>query len=353
MQYIGQNLIHIGRANESHRAEWDKFLLSCNNATFFHQFDWSKVVKSTYGHKPYYLYATKDKEIVGIFPLFFMKGGVFGKYLVSLPYCDYGGPLSNYQDIENQLIKRSMDICEKLGADFLEIRTEKNYKNPKMIIRDDKANLTLKLKDNWKILWDSFKPKVRNQIRKAQKNNLIFKVSTTSTLGLSDFYKVFSQNMRDLGTPVHSIKFFSKIIETFPESSNFAHVIYDGQVIASSLFIKFKDYLEVPFASSIKKFRSLCPNNLLYWEIIKMACQKGSKQFVFGRSSWNSGTFNFKKQWGAVPHQLHYQYYLDKIDEIPGLNPNNEKYQLAIALWKKLPVPLTRFFGPRIMRNIP
>jgi lipid II:glycine glycyltransferase (peptidoglycan interpeptide bridge formation enzyme) len=111
--------------------------------------------------------------------------------------------------------------------------------------------------------------------------------------------------------------------------------------------------LEVPWASSIGTYKTLCPNNLLYWGAIQFAIQRGFTKFDFGRSTPHEGTYNFKKQWGAVPIQLHWQYLIDSLDSIPDLNPSNPKYKTAIRVWQHLPLTATKLLGPVIVRNIP
>jgi hypothetical protein len=111
--------------------------------------------------------------------------------------------------------------------------------------------------------------------------------------------------------------------------------------------------MEMPWASSIADYKSLCPNNLLYWEAIRLALGQGCTSFDFGRSTPNEGTFNFKKQWGAQPVQLHWQYLLASGEALPELSPKNPKFELAIRIWQKLPVALTRIAGPHIVRCIP
>jgi hypothetical protein len=38
---------------------------------------------------------------------------------------------------------------------------------------------------------------------------------------------------------------------------------------------------------------------------------------------------------------------------MPNVSPANPKFQLAIALWQKLPIALTTRVGPMIVRAIP
>jgi lipid II:glycine glycyltransferase (peptidoglycan interpeptide bridge formation enzyme) len=115
----------------------------------------------------------------------------------------------------------------------------------------------------------------------------------------------------------------------------------------------FRDRFEVPWASSVRDYKALCPNQMLYWEAIRFAMARGFKEFDFGRSTPNEGTFNFKKQWGAAPVQLNWQYLLGASRLVPELNPSNPRYRLAIGAWKRLPVWATKAIGPSIVRNIP
>ena len=84
-----------------------------------------------------------------------------------------------------------------------------------------------------------------------------------------------------------------------------------------------------------------------------MACERGYKVYDFGRSTPDEGTYQFKEQWGAKPLQLYWHYWMRNDGQLPELNPKNPKYQLAIKMWQKLPVALTKVIGPSIVKNIP
>ena len=123
--------------------------------------------------------------------------------------------------------------------------------------------------------------------------------------------------------------------------------------VASGFLIGFKKRLEIPWASSLKEYNKLSPNMLLYWSVLKFAIENGYKQFDFGRSSIESGTYRFKEQWGAKPIQLYWYYWLSNGGKLPELNPHNPKYQTAINIWKRLPLSVTKIIGPRIVKNLP
>ena len=49
------------------------------------------------------------------------------------------------------------------------------------------------------------------------------------------------------------------------------------------------------------------------------------------------------------PHLL----LLVRRKQLPDFTPKNPKFQAAIQLWRKLPIPLTRLIGPPLVRLFP
>ena len=100
-------------------------------------------------------------------------------------------------------------------------------------------------------------------------------------------------------------------------------------------------------------FSQYSPNMFLYWNVLKYACENNYRVFDFGRSTVGEGTYRFKEQWGAKPVQLYWHFWMKNGGPLPELNPKNPKYRIAIKIWQKLPVGLTRLIGPRVVKNIP
>ena len=109
-----------------------------------------------------------------------------------------------------------------------------------------------------------FNAKLRNQIRKAEKSGLRFVVGRLELL--DRFYDVFAHNMRNLGKPVYGKSFFRNILEAFPDATTIFAVYYEIKMIAAGISSRFRNTLEIPWASSISDYKMLCPNNMLYWE---------------------------------------------------------------------------------------
>ena len=159
--------------------------------------------------------------------------------------------------------------------------------------------------------------------------------------------------MRDLGTPVYSRRLFEEVLRTFPERAQLHIVRLNGQPIAAGLTYRTASMVQLPWASSIREFNSLCANVLLYWDAIQFAQSTGAGVFDMGRSTPNEGTFKFKAQWGAEPVPLHWEYKLSCDGRLPDVSPANSQFQLAIALWQKLPLGVATRVGPMIVRAIP
>jgi serine/alanine adding enzyme len=333
------------------KTAWDDFVSRHPDATSYHQYGWREVVGKSFGHAAYYLACSdEDGTIHGILPLVNMQSRFFGNFMVSLPFFNYGGLLSDSEQADHSLLKAADSLRQHIGASSIELR---HFAAPhgELPAKTPKVTMIIDLSDNGDRQWKGFNAKLRNQIRKAEKSGL--QIVTGGPDLLDGFYQVFCRNMRDLGTPVYGIDFFRNILNVFPQTTKIFSVTHNDTIIASGIASWFRDTLELPWASSIRKYKSLCPNNILYWGSIKFAIEQGFSKFDFGRSTPNEGTYRFKEQWGAQPVPLYWQYLLGAKTPMPELNPKNPKYRLAISLWQKLPVGLTKILGPPIVRNIP
>jgi FemAB-related protein (PEP-CTERM system-associated) len=330
---------------------WDAYVASHSGSANYHLYGWRDVITRSFGHRSYYLTARNIRnEISGLLPLVYIKSSLFGRYLVSLPFFNYGGLLSSDDESAASLLNESRRMLADLRAEYVEFRHWEMLSGG-FRTKEHKVTMILGLEADEEAQWKALDAKVRNQVRKALKCGLTV---ISGHLDLMDgFYEVFSRNMRDLGTPVYDKNFFRNILETFPETTHIISIMMGDKTVASGILTWFRDTLEVPWASSISDYRDMCPNNLLYWEAIKFAISNGSARFDFGRSTPGEGTFRFKKQWGSKPVQLYWQYLLGREGEVPHLNPDNPKYGLAIRVWRHLPLTVANSLGPRIVRSIP
>jgi FemAB-related protein (PEP-CTERM system-associated) len=347
----------IRQARERDEARWNGFVLAHPEAEKYHLYGWRRVIVKSFGHPTHYLLAETGGETRGVLPLAQIKSRLFGHFLVSLPFFNYGGVLAADTEAEKALFHRAVELARELGAQHLEVRHlaplawfSANGAGGHYFTRRHKVSLRLALPGSAEALWNSLRSKLRSQVRKPLKEGCTAAVGGAELVG--EFYRVFAQNMRDLGTPVYSRRLFESVLAEFPGAARIGVVRHQGQPIAAGLVMGFRDILEVPWASSLRAHSRLAPNMLLYWSLLEFACQAGYRRFDFGRSSPESPACRFKEQWGAQPVALSWHYWSAE-GRVADLSPGNSRFGLAIALWRRLPLGLANSLGPGIVKYLP
>ena len=346
---IDANDIHVS-LDAATPEEWNRYVESNPAASLYHRAEWQALIKETFGHSGYY-FSARDKtgNITGVLPLIRLRSRLFGDFMVSMPYFNYGGAVADHPLIEQHLMEAAAQQGARIGVSHIEFRDDTPRRE--LPARTEKVNMILHLPDNQDELWQSFTPKLRAQIRRPQREKP--QVLMGGVEYLDDFYAVFSRNMRDLGTPVYSRTFFRNILDSFPDTSQLIVARLADRPVAAAFLIGHRDTLEIPWASTLSDVNRLSINMLLYWEILKYAIKQGYRNFDFGRSSKDSGTYRFKQQWGAQPRPLYWHYWQASGDTLPSLNPDNPRYALAIKVWQRLPLRVTTALGPLIVKNLP
>jgi serine/alanine adding enzyme len=338
----------VRSAGEADAGEWDAFVRSHERSSGYHLWAWRRVFEDVFGHECAYLQARNGNRIVGVLPLVKFRSWLFGRSLVSLPFVNYGGVVAVDAVAADALLGAACGLARTWRARHVELR-HAGRQFSQLPCRTHKVVMRLRLADP-ETLWRALDRKVRNQVRKSQQSGL-----TAADGGVElipDFYDVFARNMRDLGTPVYSCRLFERVLRQFPESATVFVVRSGGRCVAGAIAYEFRDTIEVPWASSLREFRALCPNMLMYWTMIRWAADKRAVWFDFGRSTPHEGTYLFKKQWGAVPEDLCWEYGALGDRPVPDQSPANPTFAPAIRAWKRVPVSIATRLGPLIVRNI-
>jgi FemAB-related protein (PEP-CTERM system-associated) len=328
----------------------DAYVRSHPRATPYHLRAWLGVIERAFGHRVLSLAAETSGRIAGVLPLVFFHSRVFGRFAVSVPFVNYGGVLAESAEAEQLLLARAVEEATRAGCVHLELRHCRQH-FPTLAAKRHKVAMVLGLSDSVEHQWNELDRKVRNQVRKGEKSQLAIEIGDSALL--SAFYAVFARNMRDLGTPVYSARFFEEVCRAFPGQTRVFVVRSNGQPVAASIVHWLGSTIQVPWASALRESNSLSANVFLYWQMVKYAVEHGFRAFDFGRSTPNEGTFHFKKQWGAEPVPLVWEYWTAAGHTMPDLSPANPRFDLAIRVWQRLPVRLTTVIGPPIVRNIP
>jgi len=335
---------------EASDAQWDAYVDGHPDRSAYHYSGWPRLIARAFDHQAVLLSASDGQAIVGVLPLIVMKSRLFGRFVVSLPFLNEGGLLADDEPAEARLIEAAIDVARNAGADYLELRHMRRH-DPKLTERRHKVAMSLRLLATSDAQWQALDRKVRNQVRKGEKSGVT--VTSGGAEQLDSFYDVFARNMRDLGTPVFGVNLFREALAAFPEQTRVFCAHHRGAPVAGSIVHWRGDSMEVIWASALRESNSVSANVTLYWQLLQFAISQGCARFEFGRCTPGEGPFQFKRQWGAEPRPLVWEYWQAKPSVDFDKTPRNPKYRAAVALWQRLPLRLTTMVGPRIVRSIP
>jgi FemAB-related protein (PEP-CTERM system-associated) len=161
-------------------------------------------------------------------------------------------------------------------------------------------------------------------------------------------YRVYSESVRNLGTPVFPRALFEAMLDAFGADADILTVRKDGEPVASVLSFYSNGGVYPYWGGGTQAARSLRVNELMYFALMRHASARGCTRFDFGRSKIGTGAFAYKKNWGFDPQPLVYAVK----GEARETNPLSPKYRLQVALWKKLPLRLANRLGPLIARGL-
>ena len=355
--------VNILTFNENNRKAWDQFVLRNANSSFFHLTGWKDVVEKSFGHMSHYMIAIQEEQITGILPIFEIKSRLFGHALVSVPFGVYGGICSMNSNAEDSLMRSAAVLGRLIGVDYIEMRNEakqfehfepakqaNNSEGSDWLTKDLYVTFQREIYADSEENFKAIPRKQRRMIRQGIKAGLISKIGRREHL--KDFYNIYAKSLKNLGTPVFPFRYFENIMNIFPETFILS-VWKDNMMVAGIMTFKFKERLMPYYGGALEKYFQYAVNDFMYWELMRYGCENGFKVFDFGRSKKGTGSFDFKRHWGFEPTELPYMYCLAARKDMPNISPANPKYNTMINIWKRLPLPVTKWLGPKIVRNIP
>jgi FemAB-related protein (PEP-CTERM system-associated) len=339
------------------KKQWDQYAAENVAAKYSHLFDWGGNLASTYTLPIFRLAAIKRQtsKMSGILPLILFAPPGKSKRLISLPYTDAAGILTDDWQSGHRLLFAAMDLADEYGADHVELRQDgalqSFFQQQKTIGTwcytpyNFKTGLLRPLPAAVDALWWELSAKVRNQIRKARHCGCVAKEGEADLL--DDFYAVFSENMRDLGSPVHGLELLQNLVDSESLRTGIIVIYLHAKPAAAAIVLLHNETLFNPWASSLRRYRPSCPNMLLYWSMLEYAVKNHCRWFDFGRSSPDAPTCRFKVQWGAGMESLIWHVF----SRMPkSWNPRSES--LEYENWKSMELERSRRDGPVVRRWI-
>lgn len=338
----------IRLADERDRARWNGYVERNPDASVYHRWEWGDVFEHAYGATPYRLLATDGHRATGVLPLVKLPGP--RPKLVSVPYFGHGGAVADDDATWRALLDAASRLRDEAGARRVELRHGHAVPGGDLPARHGKVLMHLDISAGEDALLKALGPKARADIRRPEKEGMTAHVGGRELV--PEFHAVYADVMRDLGSPCHSAEVFDEAARVMPERTFVVVVRYQGVAVGGGFLAGMGSTLEIPCAGSSHRLARLRGNMLLYWAVIREAMRRGYATFSFGRSSEDSGTYAFKKNWGARPVPLPYHYLLAPGEALPEAGTANPLLLRVSEAWKRLPVPLTTAVGPRLVRYL-
>ncbi len=329
--------------------EWDRFVRQQAGWTHFHLYGWRRIFETVFGHECFYFEARDTAgTLAGVLPLVRVRSVLFGHYLVSLPFLNYGGPLGSAEAVQ-ALAAAAVELARKDAVKLLELRSRQELPL-ELPVSHRKVTVVLDLPqgDPAKLM-KSFEAKLRSQVRRPVKEGITVRFGPDQ---VAPFFEVFSRHMRDLGTPTQPKRLFETIAEVFPDAWFGCAWLGDLPVAGGAGFVWGSEF-EMTWASSLYSYNRLSPNMGLYWAFMERAVNEGLTLFNFGRCTPGAGTHRFKRQWGSRDEQLWWYQLTPAGEPAATPSPDDSAYSWGPRLWRKLPLGVATALGPRIVRSIP
>ncbi|MEK6753366.1 MAG: GNAT family N-acetyltransferase [Chloroflexota bacterium] len=314
---------------------------------------WLNLVHEIYGYKTHRFAAFKNSQAIAALGLVEINHPIFGHYLATAPFGSYGGFAFETPAARNVLLDEARRLAEDIKAEYISIRFDEVASSPPDNWSQSPNYFTylIDLPTDSNDLLKTFSSDHRNHVRKSLKKG--FQIRFGHLNLLDDIYEALAKSMHELGSPYHSKIYLRKMAELLGDTLEFA-VLYNaqGKISGGGVFIYQGDTVFNLHANILRHARSTYAGEFLYWSVIQRGIQKGLKTFDLGRSLVGSGNEIFKMKWSPRKQLLAYWYWLAPGHELPSLNQKNPKFQLVIAIWKRLPAFIVRAIGPYLIRGL-
>jgi len=313
---------------------------------------WMNFVHEMYGHPVHRFVVTDGDHPLGALSLTEVKHPVFGHYLATAPFGSYGGFAYENDNTRDVLLDETRRLAQELKVEHVSLRFDSASPPPDGWIQHPVySSYLIDLPADPNDLMKRFSSDHRNHIRKSFKKGFSIRFGHLDLL--DDAYESIARSMHELGSPYHAKRYLRQMAERLGDTLQFA-VTYDaqGRITGGGVFIHQGKTIFNLHANVLRFARSSYSGEFLYWSVIEHAIQKGFSTFDLGRSLIGSGNDIFKTKWAPRKETLAYWYWLAPGHAMPSMNQKSPKFQLAIAVWKRLPAFIVRPLGPYLIRGL-
>jgi FemAB-related protein (PEP-CTERM system-associated) len=329
----------------------DAFLDGHPDATPFHRPAWSRAVERGCGQRAHYLIAwTEHGFIAGVLPLTAVRSQLFGSALASAGFAVGGGILARDERVAAALADTAWAMAGPLQCGSIELRggwLPAGWERQEGIY----AGFARSLPQGDEAILKSIPRKQRAEVRRGQQMSMEVLVGRSAD-DLAAHYRVYSESVRNLGTPVFPRRLFTEMAAAFGDGADVLTVRYQGRAVASVFSFYMNGTVYPYWGGGTFAARGLRANERMYFELMRHAAARGCTRFDFGRSKIGTGAYAYKKNWGFEPKPLVYAIRTGSNADGREINPLSPRYRLQVALWRRLPLWAANRLGPPIARGL-
>ncbi len=339
--------------NEEDLEKYKKIVNSLNNANPFYKTELLGTSDMNM-HQLCYFVLKKENVPAIVMPFYERNILINGEETlykdVISPY-GYSGPLYDQNEISSELIQQFWERVDQwyleknIVSEFIRFSLNENYqkysgelipslKNVKGVIVDEEQQ------------WNNFKPKVRNNYRKAVQEELQIEIfeAPISLEVIKDFYDIYIQTMQRINAHdqyFFYIDYFTKFISENPNNGIIAIVYKESTPISTELILKGENTLYSYLGGTLSDYFYTRPNDFLKIEMMKWARQNGYKYYVLGGGRVDGdGLYKYKKSFfpsdediiyytgrKIVNSEIYNEFSLkSKANELPDVNDIRNGY---------------------------
>lgn len=287
---------------------WDDYIsrLPVEKQDIYYSRDYCKLLEKDNAEAELFVYEDKRGNIA-LYPYMrtLIEQNMFNEdyYDIETVY-GYGGPISSVTESRflSEFETTFLQYCKEKNIIAEFIRFHPLLKNQNIFSKDMQVihnrytvwlDLTMDINEIW---MTQVSTQNRNTIRKCEKNGLYVEVSNE----YETFVEIYKQTMQKVNAD--DFYFFDK--DYFQQLQNNKHMVLlcvkkENEIIAGAIFMFYGNFCHYHLAGSRREYLKYAPNNLLIWEAIKYAKEKGYKKFHFGgglTDSTEDNLFRFKNK---------------------------------------------------------
>lgn len=336
-------------ATEQDSPAWDEFVMANPASIAWQSFGWSRVVRSHYGLPFMPLAVFQGREIRGILPLYLMKGWNGKNALVSVPYAVAGGILADDPAVRTLLLDKAVDLSRQFGSCRITLKQYKSRIEGDLRTDDNYYNRELSLTKDIAEIWGRISEENRQRITEAGPLGGTLEYPSNNT---GVFHDLLVSHLHGRGVPCVSRRWIEDLLSF--QMYSIAFLKAGGRIVAGTMVKEFKSTISFPFT-----FLAGNPHGGtlhvydLYWKLIEHFALRGKTIFHSGRIPATDDTEAHRLGWGGVKYPYFYQYYPNTDAKTEYATRRGGKRALVEKCWKRLPVGVARFLGPRVVRYFP